>query len=107
MIGEVRDIGRKESLSRQYFLGRVFLFYRDGFRSMTWGRTLWLILLLKLFFMFAILKVFFFPDFLKGKSEVEKQDFVGDELVGRGRLDPVGNESWEYRLPSTPGTVDH
>lgn len=50
---------------------------------MTWGRTLWLIILVKLFVMFAILKVFFFPDFLKGKSEAEKGDFVGTELVNR------------------------
>lgn len=50
---------------------------------MTWGRTLWAIILVKLFIMFAILKVFFFPDFLKGKSEAEKEDFVGTELVNR------------------------
>ena len=42
-----------------------------------------LIILVKLFVMFAILKVFFFPDFLKGKSEAEKEDFVGAELVNR------------------------
>lgn len=62
---------------------RIWRFYRDGFRAMTWGRTLWLIILVKLFVMFAILKVFFFPDFLKGKSEAEKGDFVGTELVNR------------------------
>ena len=45
--------------------------------------ALWLIILVKLFVMFAILKVFFFPDFLKGKSEAEKEDFVGTELVNR------------------------
>lgn len=62
---------------------RIWRFYRDGFRAMTWGRTLWLVILVKLFIMFAILKVFFFPDFLKGKSEAEKEDFVGTELVNR------------------------
>ena len=35
---------------------------------MTLGRTLWAIILIKLFIMFAILKVFFFPDLLAGKS---------------------------------------
>lgn len=33
--------------------------------------------------MFFILKLFFFPSFLKGKSSEEKQDYVGMELVNR------------------------
>ncbi len=33
--------------------------------SMTWGRKLWGIILVKLFIMFAILRLFFFPDMLK------------------------------------------
>ena len=39
---------------------RVFYFYRDGFREMTWGRVLWAIILIKLFVMFFVLKLFFF-----------------------------------------------
>lgn len=61
----------------------IYLFYRDGFREMTLGRTLWAIILIKLFVMFFILKLFFFPSFLKDKSEEEKQDYVGTELVER------------------------
>ena len=62
---------------------RVYEFYRDGFRSMTLGRTLWALILIKLFFMFCILKIFFFPSFLKGKSTEEKQEYVGTELIDR------------------------
>lgn len=62
---------------------QVWEFYRDGFRSMTIGRTLWAIILIKLFIMFFILKLFFFPSFLKGKSTEEKQEYVGTELVNR------------------------
>ena len=40
----------------------IWNFYLEGFRSMTLGRTLWVIILLKLFVMFFILKMFFFPD---------------------------------------------
>ena len=47
---------------------RIWKFYWDGFRSMTIGRTLWALILIKLFIMFAILKLFFFPDFLSGKT---------------------------------------
>ena len=34
--------------------------YRDGFRNMTWGKPLVWLILLKLFILFAILRVFFF-----------------------------------------------
>lgn len=30
-------------------LTRIWIFYRDGFREMTLGRTLWTIILIKLF----------------------------------------------------------
>ncbi len=67
------------------FLITVFRFYRDGFRSMTIGRTLWAIILIKLFIMFAIIRVFFFPDFLKTKtdSDQDKSEYVGNELIQR------------------------
>ena len=53
-------------------LVRIWTFYRDGFREMTLGRTLWAIILIKLFIMFFILKLFFFPSFLKEKTPQEK-----------------------------------
>ena len=61
----------------------IWEFYRDGFRGMTLGRTLWLLILIKLFIMFFILKLFFFPSFLKGKTSEEKQEYVGSELINR------------------------
>lgn len=64
-------------------LVRIWTFYRDGFREMTLGRTLWAIILIKLFIMFFILKLFFFPSFLKGKTPQEKQQYVGEELIKR------------------------
>jgi hypothetical protein len=50
---------------------------------MTVGKSLWIIILLKLFIMFAILKLFFFPDFLKTKfhTEKEKSDYVIEQLT--------------------------
>ena len=62
---------------------RIWEFYRDGFREMTLGRTLWMLILVKLFIMFFILKRFFFPSFLKDKTDEEKQQYVGSELVNR------------------------
>lgn len=63
-------------------LKRIARFYIEGFRSMTLGRTLWCIILIKLFIMFAVLKAFFFPSYLKGSAE-EKGAAVSTELTAR------------------------
>ena len=68
--------------NKSMLLGRVVRFYVEGFRSMTLGRTLWGIILLKLFIMFAVLKAFFFPSYLQG-GEQEKSDTVLTELTTR------------------------
>lgn len=71
-------------MNKNGFLYRAYDLYYDGFRSMTLGKTLWVVILIKLFIMFAILKVFFFPDFLKTHAnEGDEPDFVESEIVGR------------------------
>lgn len=66
------------------FLYRVFDLYYDGFRHMTLGRTLWAIILIKLFIIFAILKVFFFPNFLKQQAgKGQEAEYVAGELINR------------------------
>jgi hypothetical protein len=64
-------------------LRKIFRFYIDGFRSMTYGKTLWIIILIKLFIIFAILRLFFFPDFLKKNfsSDSERSDYVIEQLT--------------------------
>ncbi len=49
---------------------------------MTLGRTLWCIILIKLFIMFAVLKAFFFPAYLQGEAH-QKQETVSGELTSR------------------------
>ena len=46
------------------FFSRAADLYVDGFRSMTVGKKLWLLIIIKVIIIFAILKVFFFPDIL-------------------------------------------
>lgn len=76
----MRLIMKKES----NFIYRVYCFYRDGFRGMTLGRTLWALILIKLFIMFAILRIFFFPDFLGGfEDDVQKGDYVKEQFINR------------------------
>jgi len=64
-------------------LKRIFRFYRDGFRTMTWGKKLWGIILIKLFIMFAILRLFFFPDILQKEfeSDEERSNHVLEQLT--------------------------
>lgn len=62
---------------------RVFLFYYEGFRGMTLGKKLWTIILIKLFIMFIILKLFFFPDFLNSRFQTDEQkgDYVLEQIT--------------------------
>lgn len=62
---------------------KVFRFYVDGFKSMTVGRVLWTVILIKLFVIFVILKLFFFPDVLSQKSGGNKASYVAGELTTR------------------------
>ncbi|PIE55985.1 MAG: DUF4492 domain-containing protein [Desulfobulbus propionicus] len=65
------------------FVTRVLHLYTDGFRNMTLGRTLWKVIFLKLFIMFGILKLFFFPDFLavNFSTDAQRADYVLEELT--------------------------
>lgn len=68
------------------FLYRAFHLYYDGFRNMTLGRTLWLIIIIKLFIIFVVLKLFFFPNFLSTHAEKGSEaDFVATELLNNNR----------------------
>lgn len=42
----------------------IISLYTDGFRSMTVGRKLWVLILIKIAIFFLVLKLFFFPDIL-------------------------------------------
>ena len=70
-------------MRKDNFLYRVYDLYADGFRHMRLGRTLWAIILIKLFIIFVFLKIFFFPNFLKQHAEGDESSFVAGELVER------------------------
>lgn len=52
---------------------RIWRFYLEGFRGMTLGKTLWAIILIKLFILFFILKLFFFPDILQQRFDTDEE----------------------------------
>lgn len=63
----------------------VFRFYNEGFRNMTWGRQLWLLILIKLFILFVVLRIFFFQPYYDGMSDGQREEHVATELTVRGR----------------------
>lgn len=63
---------------------RLYDFYRQGFRSMVLGRTLWKLIALKLFIIFAFLKLFFFANYLNEnfRTDRERSAHVLGNLTG-------------------------
>lgn len=70
---------------RQNIFMRIARFYIEGFRSMTVGRKLWAIIIIKLIFIFLVMKLFFFPDILKRDyaTDEERAGAVREELIDR------------------------
>lgn len=60
----------------------IYRFYADGFRNMTVGRSLWLLIIIKVAIIFLIFKLLFFPDILKERydSDSERADAVRQAL---------------------------
>ena len=61
----------------------IYQFYYQGFKSMTVGKKLWAIIIIKLIILFLVLKLFFFPDFLKTnfKTDQERSNHVIEQLT--------------------------
>ena len=59
----------------------IWNFYAEGFKNMTWGRPLWLMIFLKVIILFAVLRFFFFKPILSGKTEEQKIELVSTKLT--------------------------
>ena len=64
-------------------LFNIFQFYYQGFQSMTLGKKLWVIIAIKLVIIFLVLKLFFFPNFLKSnfKTDEQRSNHVIEQLT--------------------------
>lgn len=65
---------------------RIIDFYISGFKNMSvHSKKLWLIILVKLFIIFFILKLLFFPNFLNSKfdTDEEKSNYVIEQLTNK------------------------
>jgi hypothetical protein len=80
-VSQKKEAGEERDM--RVYPGRIFRLYRDGFASMSLGKSLWKIILVKLFIMFAVLKVFFFPDFLSTQFNTDQQraDYVMEQIT--------------------------
>lgn len=66
-------------------LRNIWLLYADGFRSMTVGRKLWALIIIKLAIFFLVFKLLFFPDVLSRDYDTDEQraDAVRSSLLQR------------------------
>jgi len=62
---------------------KIVHFYVDGFKNMKLGKTLWLLIAVKIFILFAVLKWLFFPNFMKThfQTDAERSDYVLEQLT--------------------------
>lgn len=75
--------------SKKNTLTAIWHLYRDGFRNMTWGKPLWGLIILKAIILFAILRVFFFQPAMKGLTDEQKSEQVGNHLVKQNIKDTL------------------
>ena len=59
-------------MKRRHFFSRIWDLYSDGFKTMgPLGKKLWLLIGIKLAIMFLVLKLLFFPNYLKKNFDTE------------------------------------
>ena len=74
-------------------LRKIYDFYATGFRSMTVGRQLWLLIIVKVVILFAIIKVFSFPDELAENADGgDKGQTARREILSRGTDAPQNTD---------------
>lgn len=70
----------------KHFFYNAYTMYRDGFKSMTIGRKLWLLIFIKLAIIFLVIKLFFFPDKLATEYDTDQQRAIA---VREALISPV------------------
>ncbi len=65
-------------------LKNIAKFYINGFKNLEkLGIRLWVLILIKLFIIFVILKIFFFPNFLDNKfdNDKDKSKYIFEQIT--------------------------
>ncbi len=75
-------------MEKHGFWYKAFHLYYDGFRNMKLGKTLWLVIGIKLVIIFFILKLFFFPNHIKEHAEKgHEAEYVAEKLLKNQELE--------------------
>jgi len=76
---------------------KIASFYWQGFRSMQTGRTLWLIIIIKLIIIFGFLKLAFYPNLLNSKFDTDAQRaaYVLDNITVSGDIKYNKSGKWQ------------
>ena len=72
------------------FFRKAFNLYYEGFRDMPkWGKQMWMIILIKGFVVFVLVKFIFFPNHLKKNfdSDSQRSEYVINELIKTAQND--------------------
>lgn len=74
---------------KRSFWHRALHLYVDGFRNLSrTSKALWIIILVKLFIMFAVLRLFFFPNIVNQQGDKEQRaTFVMEQITQPKNLD--------------------
>ena len=73
-----------KNLNTPTMLKRIINFYYEGFSNMRIGKTLWVVVLVKLAVIFVILRIFFMPDILSERAgDGNEADYVSSQITGR------------------------
>ena len=61
----------------------VLSFYIEGFKNMKLGKSLWLLIAIKLFILFVIMKWLFFPNYLKENfiNDNQRSEYILQQLT--------------------------
>ena len=62
---------------------QIYLFYREGFRSMRVGKRLWRIIAIKFFILFVVMKWLFFPNYLEENfdNDTQRSYYILEQLT--------------------------
>lgn len=82
---EIKMDDRMTDVVKPNIFVRIWRFYYEGFKNMTIGRYLWIIILAKLAIMFLVFKLFFFPNILSRDYDTDEQrsQAVREHLIQR------------------------
>jgi len=64
-------------------LKKLFYFYIDGFKAMTLGKNLWILIIIKLFILFVVIKWIFFPNYLATHftNDTQRSIYILEQLT--------------------------